>query len=318
MKHVVFAYPTFAKQVSAMRVEWPQTAPPNHHLEVGRIDWRRFPDKFPDLFLHDMDRLSSAHVTLIMSITTPDTVFEQVSVLYTLATRAPKSLRILMPYYPTGTMERVDQEGQVATAHTLAQMLSAVAPSGPGPVPLYIWDAHALQNRHYFGPNISPRFKSGVKRLNEKGRLPVDDVLVFPDDGAFKRFRVMFSFEGEVQQRYAVCRKLREGDKRQVALVEGDVRGRHAVIVDDLAHSGGTIIECKDALTRAGASRVSVFVTHAVMENNAWKKFLDAGFDKVMITDSVPEMAAKLGRRKPFEVVSLAPSMLRAVLDGFS
>lgn len=42
-----------------------------------------------------------------------------------------------------------------------------------------------------------------------------------------------------------VCNKVREGDQRIVRLKEGDPKGRHVVIVDDLVQSGGTLIECQ-------------------------------------------------------------------------
>ena len=42
-----------------------------------------------------------------------------------------------------------------------------------------------------------------------------------------------------------VCAKVREGDQRMVRIKEGDPRGRHIVIVDDLVQSGGTLIECQ-------------------------------------------------------------------------
>lgn len=42
-----------------------------------------------------------------------------------------------------------------------------------------------------------------------------------------------------------VCAKVREGDQRIVRLKEGEPRGRHVVIVDDLVQSGGTLIECQ-------------------------------------------------------------------------
>lgn len=42
-----------------------------------------------------------------------------------------------------------------------------------------------------------------------------------------------------------VCAKVREGDQRIVRLKEGEPKGRHVVIVDDLVQSGGTLIECQ-------------------------------------------------------------------------
>ncbi|MCC7522433.1 ribose-phosphate diphosphokinase [Candidatus Uhrbacteria bacterium] len=310
---ILFSVPAFEKQAETIVGKSYEV----RSIRRGRVSWGRFPDKFPDLLIEGMESMSQCHAALLLSITTPEVVFEQISVFYALAARRPASLRLLLPYFPTGTMERIDYEGQVATAHTLAQMLSAAAPSGPGPIPLYIWDAHALSIRHYFGPNIAPRFKSGVKRLTEENRLDKDDVIVFPDEGAWKRFKIMFSdSQREMRHPFSVCRKVRLHGKRMISLQVEDVAGKHAVIVDDLIHSGGTILECKKALDQAGATKVSVFITHAVMENEAWKKFLDAGFEKIWITDSIPETASAIHGQKPFEVVSLVDSMRRAILDG--
>lgn len=46
-----------------------------------------------------------------------------------------------------------------------------------------------------------------------------------------------------------ICTKVRDGDKRIVRLKEGEPRGRHVVIVDDLVQSGGTLIECQKLLS---------------------------------------------------------------------
>ncbi len=50
-----------------------------------------------------------------------------------------------------------------------------------------------------------------------------------------------------------ICTKVRDGAKRLVQIKEGEPRGRHVVIVDDLVQSGGTLIECHNALLRNGA-----------------------------------------------------------------
>jgi hypothetical protein len=55
-------------------------------------------------------------------------------------------------------MERVEIEGQVATAHTMAMLFSAIPPSRSGPVDIFIVDIHALQERFYFDPRSSGPF----------------------------------------------------------------------------------------------------------------------------------------------------------------
>lgn len=52
-------------------------------------------------------------------------------------------------------MERVEIEGQVATAHTMTMLISAIPPSRSGPTDIFIVDIHALQERFYFDPRSS-------------------------------------------------------------------------------------------------------------------------------------------------------------------
>lgn len=288
----------------------------NRGIKLGRIDWQRFPDGFPNLMVHDVDDLIDNHVSLLACLDDPSVLLEQWSVMRHVAKLKPKSFRILLPYFPTGTMERSDHEGQVATAATLAALLSALPASGPGPIPLYLWDVHALQNRYYFGDNIVPRFKTGLKLLFTalKGRKVT---IVFPDDGAKKRFGKMEAFL-EAQKRLgfhvAVCRKERgAGDERRVVLSEGDVRGQDCVVVDDLVHSGETLIACGQAVLDAGASSVEAYVTHAVLENDNWKKFDGSIFRKVITTNSCPATARAVRGNPYFDVRSLADSIANAI-----
>lgn len=57
-----------------------------------------------------------------------------------------------------------------------------------------------------------------------------------------------------------------------MTIQDGDARGKHCIIVDDLVQTGGTLIECAGALKRAGALSVAAYVTHAVFPKG-WKKF---------------------------------------------
>jgi phosphoribosylpyrophosphate synthetase len=75
-----------------------------------------------------------------------------------------------------------------------------------------------------------------------------------------------------------LCHKVRDGDKRIITVKEGDVKGKHVLIVDDLVKTGGTLVECKNALLRAGASKVSAYVTHAVFPQNSWQRFAASSY----------------------------------------
>lgn len=187
----------------------------------------------------------------------------------------PKSFKLFLPFFPTGTMERVSRLGEVATANTLARILSTVPSCSKGPAQICIFDIHALQNQFYFKDTVLIRLGTCVNLLLERiASLPdrANVNIAFPDDGAAKRFGDLFSdYAAPI-----ICHKIRDGCRRVVKLKEGDVHGRHCIIVDDLVQSGGTMLECAKELLRNGAESVSAYVTHAIFPKESFKQFLTA------------------------------------------
>ncbi|KAL0297013.1 UNVERIFIED_CONTAM: Ribose-phosphate pyrophosphokinase, mitochondrial [Sesamum radiatum] len=143
-------------------------------IELRSISWRTFEDGFPNLFISNAQGVRGQHVAFLASFSSPGVIFEQLSVIYALPKLFVSSFTLVLPFFPTGTSERMEDEGDVATAFTLARILSNIPISRGGPTSLVIFDIHALQERFYFGDNILPCFES--------------DTIVFPDDGAWKRF----------------------------------------------------------------------------------------------------------------------------------
>jgi len=175
------------------------------------------------------------------------------------------------------------------------------------------------KNDFYFGDHVVPRFMSAtplaISKLRELNYSNI--AIAFPDEGALKRFGKFYTKENfEV----VVCTKVREGDKRIISIKEGDIKGKHVVIVDDLVKTGGTLIECKDALFRNGATEVSAFVTHAVFPQESWKRFLPKeganNFANFFVTDSCPAVSSLIANIAPFTVLSLVPSMLEVALHA--
>mmetsp|Transcript_45284 Transcript_45284/g.117257 ORF Transcript_45284/g.117257 Transcript_45284/m.117257 type:complete len:331 (-) Transcript_45284:221-1213(-) len=291
--------------------------------QLSELEWRRFNDGFPNLEINkdDAQRLESFWgCCLIVSFHSPDVIFEQLCLLYALPRMRARNFRIILPWFSTGTMERVEQIGQVATASSLARMLSA-CPLGPsGPATVVIYDIHALQEQFYFSDNVLVELKSAVWLLKEKleslrKENPAEEIAIcFPDDGAHKRFKA--KFDGF---KHIICNKVREGDERIVKVTDGDPSGVHCVIVDDLVQSGGTLLKCAEALKARNAAKASCFVTHGVFPQESWKKFMVGDLiHKFWLTDTIPTTASAVNGQGPFEVLSLAPLLsryLRGVAD---
>ncbi|KAF6139311.1 hypothetical protein GIB67_021521 [Kingdonia uniflora] len=217
-------------------------------IQLQSINWRSFDDGFPNLFINNAHNIRGQHVAFLASFSSPCVIFEQLSVIFALPRLFVASFKLVLPFFPTGSFERMEEEGDVATAFTMARILSNIPISRGGPTSLVIYDIHALQERFYFGDHVLPCFETGIPLLKQRLlQLPDADniVIAFPDDGAWKRFYKQLQHYPMV-----VCTKVREGDKRIVRLKEGNPEGRHVVIVDDLVQSGGTLIECQQVYTR--------------------------------------------------------------------
>jgi ribose-phosphate pyrophosphokinase len=279
-------------------------------IRLGYIRWDTFDDGYPNILIDNIEAIRNHDVAFLASFDIPGDIFPQLSAIYEIPRYSVKSFKIVLPYYPTGTMERVDRDGQIATAATLAKMLSNVPMTLSGPAQIITFDIHALQERFYFSEQVIPRLESGVPLLREKLHLLEQPAVAFPDEGALKRFGKWFA-----ELPLIVCHKVREGRSRRVSVREGQPRERHVVIVDDLAMSGGTLLECRRALRDRGARAVSAYVTHAVFPQEAWRRCLDAGFAYFWVTDSVPRQAAILAQQTPFEVLSL-DGTIASLLSG--
>ena len=180
----------------------------------------------------------------LASFHSPSVVFKQLSVIYEIAKYRARNYKIILPYFPTGTMDRISKPGEIATAMSLARMLNATPLCATGPSTIQILDIHALQEIFYFTDNILIQLKSCIWLLLEEIRrnlqLERDIIAIaFPDDGACKRFHSKFHMFEQI-----ICEKRRDGDKRVVRVVEGDPAGKHVIIIDDLVQTGGTILEC--------------------------------------------------------------------------
>ncbi|XP_015082277.1 ribose-phosphate pyrophosphokinase 4-like isoform X2 [Solanum pennellii] len=284
-------------------------------IHLHSINWRSFEDGFPNLFINKAHNIRGQHVAFLASFSSPAVIFEQLSVIFALPRLFVASFTLVLPFFPTGSFERMEEEGDVATAFTMARILSNIPISRGGPTSVLVYDIHALQERFYFGDHVLPLFETGIPLLKQRlQQLPESEkiVIAFPDDGAWKRFYNQLGNYPAV-----ICTKVREDDKRIVRLKEGDPAGCHVVIVDDLVQSGGTLIECQKVLAAHGAAKVSAYVTHGVFPKRSWEQFLhkddEKAFTYFWITDSCPVTVKAIANKAPFEVISLAGSIADAL-----
>ena len=235
-----------------------------------------------------MNRIAGTHVLFLASLRSNDTALSQVSVLIVLLQSFIKSMTIVLPFYPVGTMDRVDVEGKVATANTFAMILSNLPSCGKASR-LMIYDIHALQERFYFHGSIIPSLHTALPLVVPYLREHNITAIAFPDDGAAKRFGQFFSSRG---YDIIICGKVRDGKKRIVRVQDGDPSGKCVLVVDDLVQTGSTIYEAGKVLKRMGALEVSAYVTHGVFPGDSWRRFVESDDDIGTPADTVTTQAA--------------------------
>src|ERR1035437_2119967 len=77
-------------------------------------------------------------------------------------------------------------------------------------------------------------------------------------------------------------------DQAAISQVIGDVKGKVALMGDDMIVTGGTLAAAADARKKAGAVDVHVFATHAHFAGNAMEKLAGADLAEIVVTDTVP------------------------------
>src|SRR3990167_959249 len=276
------------------------------------ITWSKFEGGMPNIFIHDIEQARCRHILFFGSFTSYEEMSFQLDVIYVFTRSLVASLTVVLPYWPVGTMERVIKEGEVATADIWAWHFSKLPLTAGGPTRVIVYAVHALPNRFFFHDGAIVSLLSGVPLLiaeleKEKAKNGTEIAIAFPDAGACKRFGTMFpGFE------LITCEKVRDGNTRIVRIAEGNPSGKICVIVDDLVRSGGTLLECRGGLLKAGAVGVSAYCTHADFDQGKRiTRFLEEkSFDNFYLTDSNPQVTNLINGKGPFKILSLAASLV--------
>jgi ribose-phosphate pyrophosphokinase len=102
-----------------------------------------------------------------------------------------------------------------------------------------------------------------------------------------------------------------EAGKSEVMNLIGDVKEKHAILVDDIVDSGGTLCKAAEAIMKAGALSVRAYITHGVLSGDACQKVEKSVLEELVVTDSVPNRCPK--NCKKTRQVSVAPLFGEAI-----
>jgi ribose-phosphate pyrophosphokinase len=146
--------------------------------------------------------------------------------------------------------------------------------------------------------------------------LGLDDlVVVAPDAGRVKLNKL---FAAKMGADLAILNKERPAQQvAEINYVIGDVEGKTALLVDDLIDTAGTLKAAADAVMDAGARQVFAAATHGIFSGNAWKNLGAAGFEQIVVTDTVPLPPGAPDNVKVLSCADLLTSSIRQIFtDG--
>jgi len=199
------------------------------------------------------------------------------------------------PWYGYSRQDKKSAPREPITARVIARTLESL-----GMDRLLTMDLHAGQLQGFFSKPVDhmtalPLLSQYVKdQLGHESEL----VIVAPDAGRVKLTR---NFARKVQAPYALMEKERPAHGvAEIGRVIGEVKGKVAVIVDDMIDTGGTLAAAAETVMDEGARQVYAVATHGVFSGNAWENLTASPLSGIVVTDTIP-------LRQP------APEMIRVV-----
>src|SRR4029077_10624811 len=113
-----------------------------------------------------------------------------------------------------------------------------------------------------------------------------DLVVVAPDAG---RVKLNKKFASKIGAELAILDTAPPPQQvAEIGYVIGDVRGKTAVIVDDMIDTAGTLAAATRTVLDAGATRVYAAATHAVFSGAAFENLRASGLEEIVVTDTIP------------------------------
>lgn len=192
-----------------------------------------------------------------------------------------KTINIVIPYYGYARQDRKTAGREAITAKLVADLIATA-----GPDRIIAMDLHTGQLQGFFNIKVDHLYATPVL-LDYLVQKNLDNpVIVSPDAGGVERARV---FAKKLNAPIAIIDKRRAGHNiAEVYNLIGDVKGRDAVIVDDMIDTAGTICSGAQMLIDQGAKRVFACAAHPVFSGPAIQRLADSPFEEVIVSNSIP------------------------------
>jgi ribose-phosphate pyrophosphokinase len=215
------------------------------------------------------------------------------------------------PWYGYSRQDKKSAPREPISARLVARMLESA-----GVDRVLTMDLHAGQLQGFFQIPVDhmTALMMLADHFAELGRESGGElVVVAPDAG---RVKLNKQFATRMGAGLAILDKERPQQQvAEIGYVIGDVRGKTAIILDDIIDTAGTLRAAGEAVARAGAARVFAAATHAVLSGGAYENLAASPFEQIVVTDSIP---LRPGAPDNLHVVSCAPLLADSIRRIFT
>jgi ribose-phosphate pyrophosphokinase len=212
----------------------------------------------------------------------------------------------VLPYFGYARQEQKDRPRAPITAKVVSDILVTA-----GANRVITMDLHAGAIQGFFNIPLDHLTSLGLFAEYFKKKALQNVVVVSPDEGRVKQARLMVR---KLDAPLAVGYKHHEDHGHtEITHLVGDVEGKVPIILEDMITTGGSIIECVDALVKHGAKpEIYVAASHGILAGNAVDRLNDhPAIAEVVVTDSVPLAPEK--QRPKIKQLSVAPLFGEAI-----
>jgi ribose-phosphate pyrophosphokinase len=274
------------------------------HLPVGDAEVSRFSDG--EVFVQVNENVRGTDVFVLQPTCPPvnDNLMELLVMIDALKRASARRITAVLPYYGYARQDRKVQPRVPITAKLVADLLEAA-----GVDRVLALDLHAGQIQGFFNIPVDHLFAAPVI-IDYLGKKDLrDPVIVSPDAGGVERARAIAK---RLKAGLAIIDKRREGPNQAIAMhLIGDVRGRDAVVIDDMIDTAGTLVQAVGALEREGARRILACGVHAVLSGPAIERIQASPLEETVVTNSIPVPPEKQFAR--LTILSVAPLLGEAI-----
>lgn len=274
-------------------------------IELGQATIKNFKDG--EIYVQVQENVRGRDVFIIQPTCQPVNEHLMELLIMTDALKRASATRVtaVIPYYGYARQDRKTAGREAITAKLVADI---IASSGVDRV--VAMDLHTGQLQGFFNTLMDHLYATPVLWRYIAAQNLGDLVIVSPDAGGVERARV---FAKKLDCPIAIIDKRRSSHNvAEVFNVIGDVADRHAIIVDDMIDTAGTICAGAKLLMDKGAKSVRALAAHAVFSDVAVERLAASPFTEVIVTNSIP-LGPEARQVEKIVQLSVAPILGEAI-----